>query len=673
MAIPLAAGIHAIKFVVGDVGDQDGDSAVLVAGGSFSTQPTVQPEGIPGILHEGFGDQNHFRDQGQTVIHSNTISHAANFAIVADAGTRDVAPVEGIPLGPTHPGPVRNLRELNNQTTAGMVGGFAPGPVIMNNTIYAAELGGIHVSGDLAPWEIAPYRGNEICDGDWFTVTAYGTQVTFEFEDLSLHAQGSTPSGRRVCPANPGGGDGWTNGRVPIVYNMAGNETPQFEIANRMAAAINGSVLGTNGTTMVVEAVTAPSRLVGDDFLNNFGDRAVYVYGARQVVSGVRGGQVSGSDTAFQDHRLAAIAHGPQPFTRVVNNTIYGTDGSYSSYPGNPANEPNDTIFNAVDTRQGRQASPETYTRTNVVLGNTTALPTMPSADVDMYKFQMDIFDHALITIDGNGFAPEVRLFNARGEELLHDGSVFPPGLSPPHSAGSPSKYGTPLITRNGNSVTIDMYVRQPFERRPGFVYADEGGPYYVAVSGGGNNTYSPVSLGSRQETSEIGRYDISVNVLAGRRFVFDTLSVATGTYRLTDVDGRTWDFSVSGGRTSAVVGQITGGIGQGLSVVTGPAIRGVTTTVYGGNESRFVIVDGAAKIVRLNADPEAAFLTPVVDDRLSFRRNDKNVTFLYQSGIFISNESTPTVLNNVLANTRNGIIAASAMTPAIKKRFILF
>ncbi|MCL4200996.1 MAG: choice-of-anchor L domain-containing protein [Pirellulaceae bacterium] len=660
-AIPLAAGIHAIKFVVGDVGDQDGDTAVLISGGSFSTQPSVQPVGIPGILHEGFGDQNHFRDQGQTLVHSNTISHAKNFAIVADAGVRDIAPVENIPLGPTHPGPVRNLRELNNQTTAGMLGGFTPGPVIMNNTIYEAELGGIHVSGDLAPWEIVPYRGGEICDGDWFTVTVYGTQVTFEFEDLSLHAQGSTPSGRRVCPANPGGGDGWTNGRVPIMYDMvafAGRpETPQWQIAERMAAAINGSVLGTNGTTMVVEAVTAPARSVASSPPLNFGDVGVYVYHARQVVSGVPGGQVSGSHTAFQDHHLAAIAHGPQPFTRVINNTIYGTDGSYSSYPDNPANEPNDTIFNAVDTRQGRQASPEEYRRTNVVLGNTTALPTMPSADVDMYKFQMDIFDHALITIDGNGFAPEVRLFNARGEELLHDGSVFPGGYSPPHAAGSPSKYGTPLITRNGNSVTIDMYVRQPFEQRPGFIYADEGGPYYVAVSGGGNNTYSPISLGSRQETTEIGTYNISVNVLAGRRFVFDTLSVATGTYRVTDVDGRTWDISVTGGRTSAVVGQITSGIAQGLSITTGPAIRDVETTVYGGNETRFVIVDGAAKIVRLDADPAPNFLTPVVDDRLNFRRNDKNVTFLHQTGVFISEESTPTVLNNVLANTRNGII----------------
>jgi hypothetical protein len=92
-------------------------------------------------------------------------------------------------------------------------------------------------------------------------------------------------------------------------------------------------------------------------------------------------------------------------------------------------------------------------------------------------------------------------------------------------------------------------------------VYADEGGPYYVAVSGGGNNTYSPVSLGSRQETTEIGRYDISVNVLAGRRFVFDTLNVATGRYLLTDVDNRSIEFTVTGGRTSAVVGQITGPI----------------------------------------------------------------------------------------------------------------
>jgi hypothetical protein len=88
-AIPLPAGTHQIKFAISDVGDQDGDSAVFIGAGSFSTQPSVRPQGIVGIQHDGFGDRNVFRDQGQTLIHSNTILYAADWGIMSDAGARD--------------------------------------------------------------------------------------------------------------------------------------------------------------------------------------------------------------------------------------------------------------------------------------------------------------------------------------------------------------------------------------------------------------------------------------------------------------------------------------------------------------------------------------------------------------------------------------------------------
>ncbi|MCH5377800.1 MAG: MSCRAMM family adhesin SdrC, partial [Planctomycetes bacterium] len=212
----LTAGTYTIRIAIADVSDfldRRGDSGVFIEAGSLSTQaaPHVEPL-ITGILHDGFGDQNHFRDQGQIVIHSNTITDSADFAIVTDGGERDADRVEGIPLANSHIGPARNLRELNNETNAGLEGGFAPGPAVINNTISGGGLGGIHVSGDIRPWELTPYEGQEICDGDSFSITVFRTTVEFEFEDLAQHAQSTTQSGRRVCPANPGGGDGWTTG-----------------------------------------------------------------------------------------------------------------------------------------------------------------------------------------------------------------------------------------------------------------------------------------------------------------------------------------------------------------------------------------------------------------------------------------------------------------------------
>ena len=137
---------HRVKIVVGDVGDQTGDSAVLIETGSLADTPFVpQPEGITAILHQGQDDQNLFREQGQVLIHSNTISNSKTFAIVADAGQRgtdgtqslspdahrpviSTAPLQlagdyhystpvPVRLQSPSPGPVRNLVEPNNTPT----------------------------------------------------------------------------------------------------------------------------------------------------------------------------------------------------------------------------------------------------------------------------------------------------------------------------------------------------------------------------------------------------------------------------------------------------------------------------------------------------------------------------------------------------------------------------
>ena len=58
-------------------------------------------------IFDELGDENLFRDQGQILIHSNSIKYSADYGIVVDSGQRETP--EEIP----HAGPVRNLRELN--------------------------------------------------------------------------------------------------------------------------------------------------------------------------------------------------------------------------------------------------------------------------------------------------------------------------------------------------------------------------------------------------------------------------------------------------------------------------------------------------------------------------------------------------------------------------------
>ena len=61
------------------------------------------------------GDSNRMRDQGQVLIHSNFVTDSRDWGIIADAGMRDQEPLVPSKFLQSHPGPVRNLRELNNE------------------------------------------------------------------------------------------------------------------------------------------------------------------------------------------------------------------------------------------------------------------------------------------------------------------------------------------------------------------------------------------------------------------------------------------------------------------------------------------------------------------------------------------------------------------------------
>jgi len=328
------------------------------------------------------------------------------------------------------------------------------------------------------------------------------------------------------------------------------------------------------------------------------------------------------------------MQHDTQPFDRIVNNTIHGNDGRESFFPEDPF-EPNDTIHNAIDTRQGRSQSPEVYTETSYsTIGDTTSFPMMPEADVDVYQYHMDIGDHVRINVDGTGFTPVVRIFNSRGEEFVPDGWG--------------NRYGVPTFVTSGNSVTVEMYVGEPSIAKAGHNYATERDTYYVAVSGEGNDAYSPLSLGSRTAAINYGDYSITVNVMAPRRWVIDTRALVPniGAFQVFDVDDRS--VTIVGGGVPVTVN--TPFVANDLAnQINGSSLQGVQATTLGtGLGVRYVVIDGASKVLQFAGPPET--LTPIPG-----QNNDDGV--LHEIGILVTEESTPALLNNILSNNRNAII----------------
>lgn len=676
---------HRVKIVIADVGDQTGDSAVFIEANSLADTPFVRPpQGITAILHHGSDDQNLFRDQGQVLIHSNTISHTKTFGIVADAGQRGtdgtqslspdarraVTSAEPLQLAGNYhystpvpvrlqspsPGPVRNLVEPNNTPGAG---GFAPGVVIVNNTISWAGVGGIHVSGDSRVFELTTLPGDSVCDAYQFRVTAYGRSVIFEFEDIS-----GSPG---PCGSGTLGGNGWTEGTIPIFYRRT-HTTPytaahpiipntarlsgydEREMAIAIKDAIDASLLVSNDSTLVIHAYTGPSRSAGQF---GTGSPAVFLENVSSVTS-------TGRSTGLASFRVVSHAYGPQPFARVVNNTIFGNDGNYSFFPDAVA-EPNDTLGSAVDTRQGRQHNPNVF-QASTQIGDGTSFRADASLDVDFYQFELEIGDHVLVDIDAikinTGLDPVLRLFNSVGEQVQ-------------------ISFGDVVQNRDP---AIDFTATAP-------------GTYYVGVSGRGNETYSAVSLAGRSSAATTGDYTIRVNVLAPRSFV---ITVRNGTsyndgdtFQIQDVTGAiaTFEFDSGGGVTPGNIAipfnatyrhpemarvisdSITNsplnnlqslpngrfGVANPLQQVTGEMYGGIAQERFGlehtdttpvADPERYVIVRNAARIIDVDS---GLLFTPV-------NNNDED-GLLYETGILVSEQSTPTILNNVLSNLRYGVL----------------
>ncbi len=91
--------------------------------------------------HDYHGDSNTFRDQGQVLLQSNTITNSLQTGILVDAGQRtrnDLVPLAGdLP----HAGPPKNFSELNSQR-------LAPGVTIVNNIVAQSGTSGIEFRGE---------------------------------------------------------------------------------------------------------------------------------------------------------------------------------------------------------------------------------------------------------------------------------------------------------------------------------------------------------------------------------------------------------------------------------------------------------------------------------------------------------------------------------------------
>jgi VCBS repeat-containing protein len=128
--------------------------------------------------YEKAGDQNHFRDQGQILIHANTVHNSAGFGIEVDQEKR-YGPIDG---DASHPGGVRHLDELNDQDY------FVTGVVVANNLVYRNDAGGIHISGSLnsATQSKAPVPFSRVINNTVYGLVGHagaGTDVGIQVTD----------------------------------------------------------------------------------------------------------------------------------------------------------------------------------------------------------------------------------------------------------------------------------------------------------------------------------------------------------------------------------------------------------------------------------------------------------------------------------------------------------
>jgi len=154
-------------------------------------QRPADTNGFEVVAHEGTGDENLERDQGQIIIDSNRLTGATGFGIV-------VGPGQQASTNAPRPGAARNLSQLNNLR-------LAPGVTITNNVIANNEAGGIDFQGDpgLPNTQPAPVPFGRIVNN---TIVGGGEgasqAVTLDFVQLTTGVAGGDPAETTVYRAD---------------------------------------------------------------------------------------------------------------------------------------------------------------------------------------------------------------------------------------------------------------------------------------------------------------------------------------------------------------------------------------------------------------------------------------------------------------------------------------
>jgi Bacterial Ig domain/Bacterial pre-peptidase C-terminal domain/Dockerin type I domain/GEVED domain len=463
------------------------------------------------------------------------------FPIVDDGPIRRAsAIIQSRPrLTGSSPGPVRNLQTLNNT----LVGGFMPGVVISNNVLENGGLGGVHVAGENPIWMITPgfipagdhtnenvvatHFGSEIDDGDLLFIDSGRTRVGLEFEDIA---------GAGTAAPNFGSGQVGGNGvlpeNVPVYYRedtgasyLRGTGSYGYsalESVHAIRDAILGSILVTNGTTQNVTATVgmsllAPERLaqiltppagvptffdartenLSDNFGLNWANRpAVYVEGATNIYfRGLRGNSAGTTGFNSWDIRRVDRAESPQPFARIVNNTVIGNDGR-AGFADEPApingtvQEPNDILTNASPTQIGTSAT-QVFT-VSAQIGDNNALANR-TTDVDFYRIRLNAGERIRVDVDTTGanrVDTALQIYDANGGLVSLSGTAIPSVTFIENQAAP------------GEPNSVDPYLD--------FV-ASTTGVYYIAVSASGNVGFDPNSTNNRLAGTGTGNYQLQI------------------------------------------------------------------------------------------------------------------------------------------------------------------
>ncbi|MEO1616994.1 MAG: Ig-like domain-containing protein [Planctomycetota bacterium] len=535
-----------------------------------------------------------------------------------------------------------------------------------------------------------------IADGYTFAIDAGGTRVVFEFEEMN--GAGVAFGGSGVA-----GGDGFVDGHVPVYYRLGGggpNYNPNandpvrdigssiHEIMLSIYEAIQGSILVTNGMVELVRPSIGPSLtgfdsplqqaentdppffprpLPGSDSTSlDFLTPAIYlegvtgIYGSqafqKQIGTGrspqlnferpAGGGLELGTDFNSQTgvassspFPMLPIAEAPQPLAKVVNNTVRGSDGtegailedgSLSPAIELPNAEPNDTLFAAVDpklevTHRGAYFASGT-------LGDNDGFLS-PLEDVDLFKVELDPGDRLIVDIDtaDDGPATHLRVFDSSGIEVfIGESGAITEHLHPGSTVANP--------------------IQDQANDRDGFIdfTALEKDTYYVGVSSDGNESYEVKSLAERTEgTGGVGDYDVAIEVLAPRQFVFSIDNHPLDPFGAEQLSGNiTGTSAPSLINTTFTISQIPDYL---IPTRAGDAYAGVNAD---GNRVTFQFTNGTNRVVLANGNINVPLLqaTPVGD---GYRVPDIMRAIANAINGFLNNPALP---NHEVGNGPNGL-----------------